>query len=1028
MDKSAINRKALLVTGIYLALGILWIYYADVIVTDLFQSELARLEGFQNLKGWTFISSTAILIYLMTRLALQRQAGMLDKLLDNENRFRQLYDRAPEILATFDPVSLTLTQCNATMSRVLGYREEELIGRGLLDLCCPGSHGLVRQVLASLDQDEGVKNREVQLLLKDGTALAASLNLSAVKDEEGNILFYSTMWQDISERKRMEGRLQENRRMLTTLIDNLPGLVYRCKNDPDWTMEYMSEDTTNITGYATEDFISGRVHWGGIIHADDQARIWDMVQAAVQEHRPYEFEYRIHHRDGREVWVWEQGCGVFAAGDELTALEGVIFDITTRKHMERAATEDEIKIRHMLEANPTILVAMKVENGRILPYWMSDSITRIFGYTLEEALEPGWWPEHLHPDDREQCIKGLKALLDMDFHSYEYRLRHKDGHYLYVHDELRVLRDGTGSPVEVLCAWSDITRQLEERKKIQFYTAAFANTTEGVVITDLDGRILSVNRAFEDISGYSQDELLEQNPRLLQSGRHDRDFYQAMWQRLKETGVWQGEIWNRRKDGEIYPQWLNITTVYDDKNHPSHYVGVTTDISQRKQTEYQLEHLAHYDALTDLPNRLLLQSRLEHAMQQAVRHRRRVGIVFIDLDDFKKVNDSLGHNAGDELLRAVADRWLQRLRAEDTLGRLGGDEFLLLLENIQGADEVGVVVRDLLKSLDQPFVVGADNEIYVEASIGASMFPDDGSDTDALLQNADLAMYRSKDRGRNFISFFTEEMGTAANERLFLETALRQALGGRQELQLYYQPKVDIQTGMITGLEALARWKRGNLEMIPPLKFIPIAEKTGLIQRLGEWVMTEACRQLRAWMDQGIEPVFTCVNVSVQQLRNDRFCTAVGGLLKEYRIDARYIGLEITESALMENPEEFISVISNLKDLGLEIALDDFGTGFSNLSYLTRYPIDVLKIDSSFVERIGADGNAVKLIDSIIDLAENFSMRTIAEGVETREQLDFLARAGCNEIQGYYFSEPLPAAEIEALLRLNKSLYENSRN
>ena len=696
--------------------------------------------------------------------------------------------------------------------------------------------------------------------------------------------------------------------------------------------------------------------------------------------------------------------------------------------MEQIASENNLIIQHMLEANPAILVAMRVENRRIKPYWMSDSITRIFGYTVQEALKSDWWPTHLHPEDRDRCIGGLKALLEREYFSYKYRLRHKDGHYLYVHDELRILRDKSGEPVEVICSWSDITLQEEERKKIQFYTAAFANTSEGVVITDLEGRILSVNRAFENISGYSQQEIIGQNPRMLQSGRHDKEFYQNMWRRLTKTGVWQGEIWNRRKSGEIYPQWLNITTVYDDQNRASHFVGVNTDISQRKQAEYQLEHLAHYDALTDLPNRLLLQSRLEHAMQQAARHKRRVGIVFLDLDDFKKVNDSLGHTAGDELLQAVANRWLKRLRAEDTLGRLGGDEFLLLLENIQNTDEVGVVVRDLLKSLDQPFVLSKGNQIFVEASIGASIYPDDGSDTDVLLQYADMAMYRSKDRGRNFISFFTEEMGVAANERLSLETALRQALGGSHDLLLYYQPKVDIRNGEITGLEALARWKRGGTEMISPAKFIPIAEKTGLIQRLGDWVLAEACRQLRSWIDQGIQPVFICVNVSVHQLRNDRFYATVVRIMEDHDIDANYIGLEITESALMENPEEFVSIIKKLKDIGVQIAMDDFGTGFSNLSYLTRYPIDVLKIDTSFVDGIGRDHNILKLIDSIIDLAENFNMRTVAEGVETVKQLEYLMKAGCDEVQGYYFSKPLPVEQIEALLRSNKPLYGKNIN
>ena len=1021
MDKPTINRRALIIALIYMILGWLWIFYSDALLINLFPGQVTKLAKFQTYKGLLFVTTTALLIYLLTRSALQHQAGIMTRLEDSEYHYRQLYEQAPDMLAMFAPVTFSIVQCNPAMARMLGYSQEELIGMKLPDICHTASLDEVEQLLKSIHALDGIKNKELQLRCKDGSPLLVILNLSPIRGENGEVLYYSTIWRDISEQRRIEARLQENRRMFTTLIDNLPGVVYRCRNDRDRTIEYISEDTTDITGYPAQDFTTGRVHWGQIIHPEDQEPVWNEVQAGVQAHRPYELEYRLYHKNGEEKWVWEQGCGIFDAEDRLVALEGVIFDITVRKNMEQIAAESELKMHHMLEANPSILVAMKVENNKIIPYWMSDSVTRILGYTLEEALVPTWWPDHLHPEDRKRCVQGLKGLLDRDYYSYEYRIQHKDGHYLTVHDELRVLHDEAGKPVELICTWSDITRQQEEREKIQFYTTAFANTTEGVVLTDLEGRILSVNRAFEDITGYSQEELQAQNPRILQSGRHNQEFYQNMWQRLKSTGVWQGEVWNRRKNGEIYPQLLNITTVYDDQNQASHYVGVTTDMSHIKKAEFQLEHLAHYDALTDLPNRLLLQSRLEHAMQQAVRYKSRVGIVFIDLDDFKKVNDSLGHTAGDDLLKAVAGRWLERLRAEDTLGRLGGDEFLLLLENIQGTDEVGVVIRDLLETLEKPFILDKGDEVFVEASIGVSIYPDDGVDTNVLLQNADMAMYRSKDRGRNFISFFTEEMSTAANERLTLETALRQALT-HGELMLYYQPKVDLTSGKVTGLEALARWKRGA-EMIPPLKFIPIAEKTGLIQRLGEWVLNESCRQLSSWIEQGIAPICTCVNVSVQQLRNDGFYTAVTQALKEHTIDAKYLGLEITESALMEHPDEFISVIRALKDTGIQVALDDFGTGFSNLSYLPRFPIDVLKIDSSFVDGIGVDQYALKLIDSIIDLAENFNMRTVAEGVESREQLDYLVQAGCNEIQGYYFSEPLPVEKIEALLRSNKTLY-----
>jgi diguanylate cyclase (GGDEF)-like protein/PAS domain S-box-containing protein len=682
---------------------------------------------------------------------------------------------------------------------------------------------------------------------------------------------------------------------------------------------------------------------------------------------------------------------------------------------------NEARMEHLLSSNPAVLYNLRVEGNEIIPVFHSHSVTRVLGFFGEEILQTDWWPNHVHPEDRDRVQRAMDGMLKKDSLTLNYRLLHKQGHPIYIRDELRIIHDDSGRATEILGAWTDVTGQHVEQERMRMYAAALQNTTDGVLITNLNGEILSANTAFKTISGYSEEELLGRNPRILKSGKQDRLFYQDMWSRLQKEGHWQGEVWNRRKNGEIYPTWLNISQILDVTGAPRHYVAISSDIAQLKHAEFRLEHLAHYDSLTDLPNRLLLQSRLDHAIQQARRRNKQVGLLFIDLDDFKKINDSLGHHVGDQVVKAVSERWRRRLREEDTLGRLGGDEFLLLLENVEASVDAGIVAQDLLETLARPLKLENGQEIFVEASIGISIFPADGKSSEALLRNADTAMYLAKEKGRNQFNFYTSDMGLQAVERMELETALHQGLA-QDEFMLYFQPKVDLRTGKMTGAEALLRWNRNRHEIIPPLKFIPIAERSGLIIPIGTWVIKEACRQIRDWLDRGYEPLPVSVNVSAQQFMQPDIGEIIWNYLTEFNLDPRLLGLEITESALMANRKPVIRILEQLKNKGLQLSLDDFGTGFSNLYYLTQFPLDALKIDASFVRKIDTDPNAVTLIRSVIDLADNFHLKTIAEGVETREILAQLKQLGCHEIQGYYFSKPLPAAEFEILLQQQRSL------
>jgi diguanylate cyclase (GGDEF)-like protein/PAS domain S-box-containing protein len=538
----------------------------------------------------------------------------------------------------------------------------------------------------------------------------------------------------------------------------------------------------------------------------------------------------------------------------------------------------------------------------------------------------------------------------------------------------------------------------------------FDHTAEGIIVTDAQVRIVAVNRAFSEITGYQEAEVLGRDPKLLGSGRQDPDFYRAMWASLAQTGGWFGEIWNRRKSGEIYPEWLNISSVEDEQGLVTHYVGVFSDITVAKRSQEALEFLTHHDSLTDLPNRLLCRSRLEHALQRASREQRNVAVLYVDLDRFKGVNDSLGHPVGDELLKVVARRMSSRLREDDTLARMCGDEFVVLLEHQVSPYSVVAVAHNLLGLFASPQAVG-EHDVYITASIGISLYPDDGDHADGLLRNADLAMRQAKAQGRNSYHFFTATLAEQATERLQLENALRRAADSG-ELMVYYQPQIDLRTGALVGVEALMRWNHAELGWISPARFVPVAEEMGLIGQLGSWVLQEACRQVTVWQRSGLKVGRVAVNLSVQQLERDALLTAVSETLAVTGLAPGALELEVTESMIMRQTGRAVAALEGLRDLGVRLSVDDFGTGYSSLSYLQRLPLHLLKIDQSFVRDLGKDSGDEAIVRAIIGLSRSLGLEVLAEGVETEAQADWLLREGCQLGQGYLFGRPVAAGEI----------------
>jgi len=552
-----------------------------------------------------------------------------------------------------------------------------------------------------------------------------------------------------------------------------------------------------------------------------------------------------------------------------------------------------------------------------------------------------------------------------------------------------------------------------ERKQNEEYlrqsAAVLQSTHEGVMVMDLDSRIISVNPAFTNITGFSEAEALGKSPTLLYFGHDNETFCQQLWDTIGKQGFWRGEIRNRRKNGESFPIWLTISAIQNDKDVVISYVGVFSDISQIKQAEERLSHLAHHDALTDLPNRLLIINLLQHSLERTRRQGSVLAVLFIDLDRFKHVNDSLGHAAGDELLKIAAERMRSRARASDTLARLGGDEFVLILEELNDTDAAASVAQDVINLFREPFRLASRREVYVGASIGISIFPEDGATADQLIRNADTAMYLAKENGRNTYRFYTEELTKRAKEHLLLEARLRRAVE-KDEMLLHYQPL--IANGRCKGMEALVRWDAPDEGMVAPMQFIPLAEETRIIIPLGKWVLCTACAQMKAWLDAGYMFDTMAVNVSSIQFQQPDFVRDVENILQDTGLPARYLELEITESVIMANIDDTEKKLIALQLLGVKLAIDDFGTGHSSLAYLKRFPINKLKIDRSFIWEIPGNTASMEIATTIIAMAKNLKLEILAEGVETPAQLDFLQSQGCDTYQGYLFSRPVPADEI----------------
>ncbi len=712
-------------------------------------------------------------------------------------------------------------------------------------------------------------------------------------------------------------------------------------------------------------------------------------------------DFRALLEDGGIRWYRAIGQSYASADATVTHAAGVLLDVTSQRSAEQYYDA------FFQQPNGLHLVASIDGEIRLT----NSAWQLVLGYT-EAELRAKKILDLVHPQDLEVTFKEMgKLSKGMNVLYFENRVRHKDGSYRVI-----AWSAATAERESVICALGqDISQEHAARRGLFQAAAVFKNSGEGILISDTDGRIRDVNVAFSRITGYSREEAIGQSTNLLRSGRHDADFYADMWRTMQKDGVWRGEIWNRRKSGTVFPELLTISKI---DGPDGGYMAIFTDISQLKETEEQLQKLAHYDPLTNLPNRFLINERLEHGVRRAQRRSDRLAVFFLDIDGFKNINDSLGHLAGDRLLRATADRLRNVLRDDDSVGRIGGDEFLMVLDDIRTYDDATTIAEKIIGVLRKPMILEG-RSISVSASIGISIYPDDGQTAETLMSNADAAMYNAKDQGRDTFRFYSEHLTRQAFQNVLIDSALREAIA-RKEFRLAFQPQVNTEDQSLLGLEVLLRWHHPPLGTVSPTQFIPQAERTGLIRDIGHWVLEQSCKQGSQWIADGLQFGHLAVNVSAPQFREEDFVDRVHQVLADTGFPPEKLELELTESVLVRDTERLIESMHKLRALGVMFAIDDFGTGYSSLSYLKRMPIDRLKLDKSFVDHITSDDSDRSIAGAVLALGEAMGLPVIAEGIEHEEQARVLQSLGCKQFQGYLYGMPMYGPRVEVLLRAHK--------
>jgi diguanylate cyclase (GGDEF)-like protein/PAS domain S-box-containing protein len=975
---------------------------------------------------------------------------------DDDELLRAALDALPLHIFVKDRESRYLF-CNRSLAAVFGASSEEMAGRSDFD------YFPAKLAQHFVDDDRRVMSERSTMRYEepfhrqgeDGWILTTKLPWFDAAGELGGVIgFFS----DISARKRSEDRL----RTLSRAVEQSQEAI--AITDSDGRIEYVNPRHAELTGLSHDEAQGTQLHLlaDESNTPDEQAAMWSLLRAGGVWHR----EFVNTRRDGSQCWIDGLVSAITDDHGQITHYVAVKEDITERKRIEQALAR-KTAIHAMLSRINGAIVKLGVRqalfaevcqialaHGGFVLAWIGevaadgrvrvlasagrdDSEAYLAGLTVHVAAElptgrgaTGTAIRENRPVIKERLLDepatgpwreaarrhGLRSSMALPVRGGEFSgalsVYASEDDYFET-EVVALLEEVAGDISFALAKIAEAERRERAETQLALYAEVFANSSDGMTITDADNLIVAVNQSFIDITGYRADEVIGKNPSLLKSGRHDRRFYQEMWHVLAAKGSWQGEIWNRRKDGDLYPAWVTINVVRGRGGKIIHYFAVFSDLVQKKAAE-ELSRLKRFDALTGLPNQLMMEDRVSEAIVHAGQHDRCVGLLFINLDHFHMVNDLFGHVAGDVVLRQSAGRMVDVVGTRGTVSRFSGDFFVVALPDLNAASEINPIAAALLTTIAEPYAVEG-QVINLSARIGIAVYPNDGDDFATLMKNADAALVDAKVGGKNSFRFYTERMNEHAQRLLTIGAELRSAVA-EQRLTLHYQPQVDLASGAIIGVEALMRITHAERGLIPPGEFIPVAEENGMIFALGEWAIEEACRQRRDWLDQGYGDFVVAVNVSALQMARGDLPEIVAQALARHGLAGPCLELEFTESMLMKNVERSLALMQRLRALGVRLSIDDFGTGYSSLAYLKQFPLDKLKIDQSFVRNLNAEGSDASIVQAIIALAQALELTTIAEGVESETQRDFLQQLGCREMQGYLFSRPLAASAVTLLL------------
>ena len=938
-----------------------------------------------------------------------------------EQALRSERDLQAQYLRTMQTLILVLDRdCRVVMANratceLLGYSQSELMGRNWFETCLSGQDD-VQQVLDVFRQIAGGNTQDYEyfentITDRFGNSHLIAWNNAILHDAHGRPDGVLSSGQNITRQRQTENELRKNEQTLRTIFDQA-GVGVALIDSATGNFLRVNHKYCAMLGYDRDELETGKSTWD-LTHScdvvNDKKQIRRLLAGDVSQ---YSLEKRYIHRNGSVVWVNLTATAVWETDEDPKQHITVVQDITARKKSEQQllqAHRDWVQAMdqfddafYLIDMNRNLLRA-NAAFYRIINKTPDDCI----GMPIEQLV---------HPHGEIVPCPVCQAQIHRQETTIVFEAddpNNPTDHPLEI--SVKLVRDQQDNPTAMLVAVRDLSRTREIRERLRLAGIVFDNTNEGIMVTDANSVVLEINQAFTDILGYERSEIIGQTPAILNSGRHDAAFYEQMWESLAATGQWRGEIWNRRKDGSILPEWQTITRVDDEHGHLAQYVAVFSDISQIKQSQEKLAHLAHHDPLTDLPNRLLLNERLERAISRAKRHNSHFTVMFLDIDNFKHINDSLGHPVGDQLLQSLATKLSSVVRCEDTVARVSGDEFVVILDQVANSDDAAQVARKLIDLAAQPSQLG-DHKIAVTTSLGICIYPTDGSTPAELLRNADAAMYKAKEDGRDTFSFYDRNMTLEAFDRVMLENDLRQAIA-RNELFLVYQPQVNLNTGQCVGAEVLLRWHHSKLGFISPARFIPIAEDSGLIHEIGEWVLRTACEQGLQWLQQGLNIGRLAVNIAGPQLQRGNLVERVKTVLNDTGFPPEHLELEVTEGFIMKQADRAIDYLNELRAMDIDLAIDDFGTGHSSLSYLTQLPVHKLKIDQSFVRDVIENEQKQTIVNTVIVMGQSLGLTVIAEGVEEPEQAELLRQRRCHEAQGYLFSKPLSTDDAEAYFR-----------